>query len=56
MNTAIENTNETVVLGESDDIAQCSSTISIHHDQSEICESIVSEDLLSVSTTDRCES
>jgi hypothetical protein len=53
VNTDIANTNETVVLGEMDDISQCSSTISILHDQSE---NVVSEDLLSASTTDRCES
>ncbi len=51
MNTAIANTNETLV-----DIPQCSSTISILHDQTEICGSVVGEDLLSASTTDRCES
>jgi hypothetical protein len=56
VNKAIANTNETVVLGESDDITQCSSTISILHDQSEIFESVFRKDLLSASTTDRCES
>jgi hypothetical protein len=35
VNTDIANTNEIVVLGESDDIPQCSSTISILHDRSE---------------------
>jgi hypothetical protein len=56
VNTAIANTNETVVLGESDDITHCSSTLSILHDGSEIYESVVDEDLLSASKTDRCES
>jgi hypothetical protein len=31
VNTAIANANETILLGESDDILQCSSTISILH-------------------------
>jgi hypothetical protein len=51
VNPAIANTNETLV-----DIPQCSSTISILHDRSEICESVVGEDLLSASITDRFES
>jgi hypothetical protein len=51
VNTAIANTNETLV-----DIPQCSSTISILHDRSEICESVVDEDLLLALITDRCES
>jgi hypothetical protein len=51
VNIAIANTNETLV-----DIPQCSSTISILHDRSEMFESVVGEDLLSASTTDRCES
>jgi hypothetical protein len=56
VNTTIANTNETIVLGESDDITQCSSTLSILHDKSEIYESFVGEDLLSASNTDPCES
>ncbi len=43
-------------LGENDHIPQCPSTISILHDRSEICESVVGEDLLLALTTDRCES
>ncbi len=46
MNTAIANTNETVVLGQSDDL----------HGWSKICESVVVEDLLSASNTNRSES
>jgi hypothetical protein len=51
VNIAIANTNETFV-----DIPQCSLTISVLHGWSKICESVVGEDLLSTSTTDRCES
>jgi hypothetical protein len=55
VNPDIVNINETVVLSESDDVPHCSSTISILHDQNEICEIDIREDLFTAITTDRCE-
>ncbi len=50
-NPDIENVNETIVLGESNDAPSCSPTTSSPHNRNEICEKVTGEDLIPAAST-----